>query len=122
MSKFSEVKCFKKTGLGNLLANGTFLYDGVLKVNFALIKGKDGPFVALPQTTYQKDGKTEYKKEVSLINAEVIKELNGLVMAIYDKGGTPSKFSASGDIKGVTAAGGVSGQMHGGVIDDDLPF
>ncbi len=113
MSKFSEIKIYKnKNGTSNFLANGTFLYDGVLKVNFQVIKGPSGPFVALPQTKYEKDGKIEYKKEVSLIDSGVIKELNTLVLKELN-GETSAVVS--------TATNGSHGRSTS-VSSEDLPF
>lgn len=116
-SMFSEVKCWPKQNAGNILGNGSFIFGGVLKCNFTLIKGKDGPFISLPQTSYQKDGKTEYKREVSLIDSDSIKELSKLVMAVYEAGGTPSNFTkaAGGPMQSTAKSGGIDD-------DDSLPF
>ncbi len=96
MSKFKEIKIYPNKNSGSkFLANGSFVYDDVLKVNFQVIQGPNGPFVALPQTSYQKDGKTEYKKEVQTITKEASAEMNKEVLAVFN--GASGSAAPTGD-------------------------
>lgn len=86
MSVFSEVAVYPSKTPGILLARGSILVGGVMKVNLSLLKGKDGPFVALPQQEgVDAEGKKKYYPHAKLISKEAIAELNALVLAKYEE-------------------------------------
>lgn len=107
MSNISEVKFFKATTEGKRLGYGSFVLAGTARINYTLVQGEKTPFLGLPQSSYQKDGKTEYKKEVQFITREAADEALRAVLAARD-GGSPST--------------GTSSSRSNSVDDDSLPF
>jgi len=59
---------------------GCFAVHGIRVVN-----SEKGLFVAMPATTYQKDGKTEYSEYFHQITTEAREELNKKVLAAYEQ-------------------------------------
>lgn len=70
---------------GSVRARGTFSYDGVFDIAFALISGRDGMFVALPSHTYEKEGNTKRKYDVWCTDDEVRADITDTVIDAYNK-------------------------------------
>lgn len=112
MSNFSDVVFTNKTAKGNILGRGSFVVGGVLKVQYTLFNGKNGPFVMLPSEkdrngkTDPKTGKPVYYPHASFINAEGREEINRLVVAQHENASGGSSVDTS------------TSQVQ----SDDLPF
>lgn len=75
MSVFSQFQIWPvKSEAGSLLANGKVVVAGTLKVNFRVMKGPKGNFAAFPSDRVEKEGKTEFYPQASLLD-ETTKEL-----------------------------------------------
>lgn len=116
MSVFSEVKVWKNEKPGSkLLARGSFVVAGAVKVNFAYINGAKGPYVMLPADKDQngkvdEQGRPKYYPHAKFITKEAVREVNDLVRDAYN-GGT------SGDSQVQQTQ-----QTHPTPYVDDLPF
>jgi len=108
MSNFSEVKVYPQNGGSSLLARGSFVLAGAVKINFAYINGKNGPFVSLPQDKVEKDGQTNYYPHAKFITKEAVAEINQLVKSEYDK------------VRNGTTSDAVN--TNNSSPNDDLPF
>ena len=71
----SKVKAFASANIG-----GAFAIHGLRIVN-----GEKGMFVAMPSTSYQKDGKTEYPETFHPVSGEARKALNDAVLEAYEQ-------------------------------------
>ena len=71
----SKVKAFASANIG-----GAFAIHGLRIVN-----GEKGMFVAMPSTSYQKDGKTEYQETFHPVSGEARKALNDAVIEAYEQ-------------------------------------
>ena len=71
----SKVKAFASANIG-----GAFAIHGLRIVN-----GEKGMFVAMPSTSYQKDGKTEYQETFHPVSGEARKALNDAVLEAYEQ-------------------------------------
>lgn len=102
-SIFSEVTVWVNDKGGPLLARGSFVVAGVVKVNFSYLTSQRGAFVSLPQEVVEKDGKKTYYPHAKLINKAAIEELNKLVSDEFEKvkssGGTKSARNDTVDVK-----------------------
>ena len=71
----SKVKAFASANIG-----GAFAIHGL-----RVVDGEKGLFVAMPSTSFQKDGKTEYQDTFHPITNEARKELNDAVLQAYEQ-------------------------------------
>ena len=71
----SKVKAYAGVNIGNAYA-----IHGI-----KVIDGEKGLFVSMPQSSYQKDGKTQYTDQFHAITAEARTALNDAVLAAYDE-------------------------------------
>ena len=74
-SNDSKVKAYAGVNIGNAYA-----IHGI-----KVVDGEKGLFVSMPQSSYQKDGKTHYTDQFHAITAEARTELNDAVLAAYDE-------------------------------------
>ena len=70
----SKVKAFASTNIGPFAVHGLRVIDG-----------EKGMFVAMPSTSYQKDGKTEYQETFHPVSGEARKALNDAVLEAYEQ-------------------------------------
>ena len=70
----SKVKAFASANIGPFAVHGLRVVDG-----------EKGLFVAMPSTSYQKDGKTEYQETFHPVSAEARKALNDAVLQAYEQ-------------------------------------
>ncbi len=73
-----------KSETGNLLANGKVVVAGTLKVNFKVMKGPKGNFAAFPSDRVEKNGKTEFYPQASLLDDTTKEQFQTLAMAAYN--------------------------------------
>ena len=71
----SKVKAFASANIG-----GAFAIHGL-----RVVDGEKGLFVAMPSTSYQKDGKTEYQETFHPVSADARKALNDAVLEAYEQ-------------------------------------
>ena len=71
----SKVKAFASANIG-----GAFAIHGL-----RVVDGEKGLFVAMPSTSYQKDGKTEYQETFHPVSGEARKALNDAVLQAYEQ-------------------------------------
>ncbi len=71
----SKVKAFASANIG-----GAFAIHGL-----RVVDGEKGLFVAMPSTSYQKDGKTEYQETFHPVSGEARKALNDAVLEAYEQ-------------------------------------
>ena len=71
----SKVKAFASANIG-----GAFAIHGL-----RVVDGEKGMFVAMPSTSYQKDGKTEYQETFHPVSGEARKALNEAVLQAYEQ-------------------------------------
>ena len=71
----SKVKAFASANIG-----GAFAIHGL-----RVVDGEKGMFVAMPSTSYQKDGKTEYQETFHPVSGEARKALNDAVIEAYEQ-------------------------------------
>ena len=71
----SKVKAFASANIG-----GAFAIHGL-----RVVDGEKGLFVAMPSTSYQKDGKTEYQETFHPVSREARKALNDAVLEAYEQ-------------------------------------
>ena len=71
----SKVKAFASANIG-----GAFAIHGL-----RVVDGEKGMFVAMPSTSYQKDGKTEYQETFHPVSGEARKALNDEVIEAYEQ-------------------------------------
>lgn len=107
MSVFSDLKIFPvNTASGSkLLARGSVVVGNSVRVNFSVMNGSKGRFVALPSEKSNKtdeQGNVKYFPIVSLSNKELSDELNRLVLTQLDGG--PTAGTSTSSKKTVTAA------------------
>lgn len=81
---FSEVKLFpvKHT---TIKANGSFVYNGAVRISCTVMQGKNGLFVGLPREKYVKDGKDNWADKVFFTNENDRAEIQKTVLAAYNK-------------------------------------
>lgn len=70
----SKVKAFASANIGPFAVHGLRVIDG-----------EKGMFVAMPSTSYQKDGKTEYQETFHPVSGEARKALNDAVIEAYEQ-------------------------------------
>lgn len=70
----SKVKAFASANIGPFAVHGLRVVDG-----------EKGLFVAMPSTSYQKDGKTEYQETFHPVTGEARKALNDAVLQAYEQ-------------------------------------
>ena len=70
----SKVKAFASANIGPFAVHGLRVVDG-----------EKGMFVAMPSTSYQKDGKTEYQETFHPVSGEARKALNDAVLQAYEQ-------------------------------------
>ena len=70
----SKVKAFASANIGPFAVHGLRVIDG-----------EKGMFVAMPSTSYQKDGKTEYQETFHPVSGEARKALNEAVLQAYEQ-------------------------------------
>lgn len=103
---FSEVKVFKSDGQHGILARGSFVVGGAVKVQFTYREGKNGPFVALPSRKGQdkQTGEDKYYPHANFINKDAVAVVGRMVKEVYDAGGTQAgQYSNSGNSASVSA-------------------
>lgn len=71
----SKVKAFASANIG-----GAFAIHGL-----RVVDGEKGLFVAMPSTSYQKDGKTEYQETFHPVTGDARKALNDAVLEAYEQ-------------------------------------
>jgi DNA-binding cell septation regulator SpoVG len=111
MSIFSDLKIYPvKTVEGSkLLARGSVVISNAVRVNFSVLNGSKGRFVALPSEKSNKvdeQGNIKYFPIVSIPNRELSDELNRLVLNQLDSD-TPSKTASTEKPKGAVAKDGI---------------
>ena len=70
----SKVKAFASANIGPFAVHGLRVVDG-----------EKGMFVAMPSTSYQKDGKTEYQETFHPVSGEARKALSDAVLQAYEQ-------------------------------------
>ena len=83
---FSEIKLFpvKNTVIK---ANGSFVYNGAVRINCTVVQGKNGLFVSLPREKYTKDGVEKWADKVYFTNEADRAALQEAVLAVFNKTG-----------------------------------
>lgn len=71
----SKVKAIASANIG-----GSFAIHGI-----RVVDSQKGPFVAMPQSSYEKDGQKRYSDLFHPITAEAREELNGAVLDAYEQ-------------------------------------
>jgi len=87
MSVFSNVE-FTKTDINHskMMAEGTFVVGGAIKIKFLLFNGKNGLFPMLPSREYQKkDGTKGYDRQVQTLSRELSDELTQVVVDAWNE-------------------------------------
>lgn len=83
--ELSNVVVFASTNNKINIGYGTATFNEGLQVRFNIRKSNAGQeFVSWPQSSYQKDGKTVYNNEVTLLK-EVSDEINNKIIAEFNK-------------------------------------
>jgi DNA-binding cell septation regulator SpoVG len=100
MSVFSDLKIFpiNSSNGSKLLARGSVVVSNAVRVNFSVLNGSQGRFVAMPSEKSNKvdeQGKTKYFPIVQLSSRELSDELNRLVLAELDGGKSTEKPKTS---------------------------
>ena len=72
---YEKVKAFASANIG-----GAFAIHGL-----RVVDGEKGLFVAMPSTSFQRDGKTEYQETFHPCTGEARKELNDAVLQAYEQ-------------------------------------
>ena len=72
---YDKVKAFASANIG-----GAFAIHGL-----RVVDGEKGMFVAMPSTSFQRDGKTEYQETFHPTSNEARKELNDAVLQAYEQ-------------------------------------
>ena len=72
---YEKVKAFASANIG-----GAFAIHGL-----RVVDGEKGLFVAMPSTSYQKEGKTEYQETFHPVSGEARKALNDAVLEAYEQ-------------------------------------
>ena len=70
----SKVKAFASANIGPFAVHGLRVIDG-----------EKGMFVAMPSTSFQRDGKTEYQETFHPVSGEARKALNDAVIEAYEQ-------------------------------------
>ena len=72
---YDKVKAFASANIG-----GAFAIHGL-----RVVDGEKGLFVAMPSTSFQRDGKTEYQETFHPVSGESRKALNDAVLEAYEQ-------------------------------------
>ena len=72
---YDKVKAFASANIG-----GAFAIHGL-----RVVDGEKGLFVAMPSTSFQRDGKTEYQETFHPVSGEARKALNDAVLEAYEQ-------------------------------------
>ena len=72
---YEKVKAFASANIG-----GAFAIHGL-----RVVDGEKGLFVAMPSTSFQRDGKTEYQETFHPVSGEARKALNDAVLQAYEQ-------------------------------------
>ena len=72
---YEKVKAFASANIG-----GAFAIHGL-----RVVDGEKGLFVAMPSTSFQRDGKTEYQETFHPVSGEARKALNDAVLEAYEQ-------------------------------------
>ena len=72
---YEKVKAFASANIG-----GAFAIHGM-----RVVDGEKGLFVAMPSTSFQRDGKTEYQETFHPVSGEARKALNDAVLQAYEQ-------------------------------------
>jgi DNA-binding cell septation regulator SpoVG len=103
MSVFSDLKIFPVNSNGSkLIARGSVVVSNTVRVNFSVLNGSKGRFVAMPSEKSNKtdeQGNTKYFPVVQLSSRELSDELNRLVLAELDGGSKSGEKSTSGSAR-----------------------
>lgn len=70
----SKVKAFASANIGFFAVHG-----------LRVVEGEKGMFVAMPSTSYQKNGKTEYQETFHPVSADARKALGDAVLQAYEQ-------------------------------------
>lgn len=70
----SKVKAFASANIGSFSVHG-----------LRVVEGEKGMFVAMPSTSYQKNGKTEYQETFHPVSADARKALGDAVLQAYEQ-------------------------------------
>lgn len=70
----SKVKAFASANIGSFAVHG-----------LRVVEGEKGMFVAMPSTSYQKNGKTEYQETFHPVSADARKALGDAVLQAYEQ-------------------------------------
>lgn len=79
IDRLSTIEGSKVKAFASATINNAFTVHGL-----RIIEGEKGKFVAMPSTSYQKDGKTEYQETFHPVSSEARKTLTDAVMAAYE--------------------------------------
>ena len=72
---YEKVKAFASANIG-----GAFAIHGL-----RVVDGEKGLFIAMPSTSFQRDGKTEYQETFHPVSGEARKALNDAVLEAYEQ-------------------------------------
>lgn len=114
MAKIKVEKVFiNKENAGKRKGAVLFTVDDTVTIRGTIVDGKNGLFVALPQTQYEKDGEKKYIDEVTFVNKEVSAEVQKIVLNAFKTqqvGGstsTPTATPKSAPKSNTTGAGDI---------------
>lgn len=98
MSIFSDLKLFtiNSSNGSKLIARGSVVVSNAVRVNFSVLNGSKGRFVAMPSEKSNKtddQGNAKYFPVVQLSSRELSDELNRLVLAELDGEKSSTKTS-----------------------------
>lgn len=102
-SAFSDVVFNNKNAQGNILGRGSFVVGGIVKVQYTLFQGKNGPFVMLPAEKDKNDkkdpktGRVIYYPHASFITADAREDINNQVLALHNANGVDTSTSQVND-------------------------
>ncbi len=83
MSNFTDIT-IRPINAGSLLAGGKLVYNGVVEIDFTIVKGSKGNFASLPRRSYEKDGETKWANQVYFVDEGLRNEFQETVMAAYN--------------------------------------
>ncbi len=94
---FSDIRIFPVNS-STIKANGKMVIAGTVEVSFKVIQGKNGMFVALPQTKTPSKVAGEpdkYWADVRILDEETKKQMEETVLAAFNAAGTGGSKTTS---------------------------
>lgn len=79
--EFTDVQ-FRPVNAGSLLAGGSLMSHG-WRINFTIVKGRNGPFVSLPSRPGKEKGK--WYSEVSIPDSDDYRDFQERIIALWRK-------------------------------------